>query len=156
MPNTNLPTNITNGQTGRIGDINTAWGEINTLSRDTGRREASGFISNGWTANSLVFRRENNMGIISVKNLKGADATNDIVLTFAGASPGVSPTFVGAGTSKRSPVFRTATGGEFYFALTSNTLRCFFQNGITSTGSFQVDWLVPYGGAWPSFLPPAA
>lgn len=154
--NTNLPTNITSGTTGRIADTNEAYGAINTLSRDTGRREASGFISNGWTANSLVFRRENNMGIISVTNLNGADATNDTFLTFAGASPGVSPTFVGAGTSKRSPVFRTATGGEFYFALTSNTLRCFFQNGLTSTGGFQVDWLIPYGGGWPSFLPPAA
>lgn len=151
--NTSLPTNVTAGTPDLPGMLNESHAAVNVLSRDTGEHDITPYLQNGWTAASLTIRRENGMGIISADDLDSSAATSAIVFPFVASAPGVSPTFVGGGTSKRSPVFRTATGGEFYFVLTSNTFRCFFQEGLTATGSYQVDWVIPYTGAWPGFMP---
>lgn len=151
MPNTSLPTNVTDGQTGRIDDINTAWREINRLSRDTESQDFTPHLTNGWSASLARIQRIGDQAMISVTGLTGG--TDPTVVVLTPGAPGVSAYFVGIDTPRRSPLFRTAAGGEFYFVVYLNQLRVVMMNGLTSTGPYRADWVFPVSSTWPSFMP---
>ena len=155
MPNTSLPTNLQQGSTGHIEHSNTLATEMNRLSRQTGVRDLKPFLINGWTATTFTIERRDCFTIIRITNLDGSASTNQTLFPFVEVAPGVSAALMGQ-HARRSPLFQTVTGDEFYFSVSGGEFRGFFPGAAKATGAIQVEWIVFFDGVWPSFLPPEA
>ena len=86
MPNLALPTNIVPGTTPTFEvDVEAAWAELNRLSRDTGLRDITPMLINGWTATSVRVQRIVDRTYWEFFNLNGSAATDSTLLTFEGS-----------------------------------------------------------------------
>lgn len=116
MPNTALPTNITPGVTATFeADVESAWTEINELSRDTGLRDITSMLINGWTASTVRIRRTRNRTYWEFFNLNGSAATSTTVIdmsTLTGFRPSASV---------ESEAWRTSTGAFTGYVRVSTT-----------------------------------
>lgn len=167
MPNTTLPTNVTSGTTGHAGFHNTLHAEVNALSRDTGLRDLSTKLVNGWTLDPggfIYLRRRDSDVELHVQGLNGSAASSNIFLNFGTGEPNVSrdfrPSYDGATSiTTASPMFRPGAGAAPIYFFYSSGMRC-AEVGAPSapaagTGSTTLQWTWKTAMPWPSFLPPA-
>ena len=157
MPNTDLRTNLQNGDTGLLSDANTVHGEINRMSRDTGWRDLSGLLANGWVASDARIRRYDDRVTVQLTGLDSSGSTNATIFSFgANESTSVSSNFgpdISGGW--RLPIFESSVGRvQFYGNNTSGLNAVFFEGTTLGTGfTLQITWNTYR--AWPNFLPPA-
>lgn len=167
MPNTTLPTDVTSGSTGHAGFHNTVHTEINRLTRDTGLRDISGYLINGWTLDSggyALIRRVDERVTLYLKGLNGSAATTQTFLAAGNtAAEGISTNFTpspnGVSLQTMSPLYRPAVGSPPWYLFYSNnswrTANVDSAAAIVSwSGSSGIEWSWTANRAWPSFLPP--
>lgn len=171
MPNTTLPTNVTAGTSGHADFHNQLHTEVNRITRDTGLRDISSFLMNGWTLKSggyAYIRRVDNQVYLYLNGLDGSAATSQAFL-YCGAVnpsiPGISGSFAPAAASTSlqtmSPLFRrpVGQGAPWYLFWSSNYFRTADMDSgsaiVSMTGS-GVEWQWTAERSWPSTLPPAA
>ena len=167
MPNTSLPETVTAGTLDHPGMHQTVNQEMNRITRDTGWRDLSGALVNGWTIDAggyLAIRREADKTKLAVMRLNGAAATSPVFVAF-GAEPGISTNFrmalAGLGTpgTATSPIHRVSSTSEsVYFYMQNAGIAVRVLEGATpaaSSGTGLVVWEFPSELAWPSRLPPA-
>lgn len=150
--NTNLPTNVTAGTPDLPGMLNESHDAVNTLSRDTGWRDLSTLLINGWTATHAHVRRVNTLVEFRFTGLTGG--TNTQILEIGGGAGQISNRFFPDLYSMRSPHY-TGSGVDCFFTHTANYMFCFLENGTTETGGFGVSWVFNSRTPWPTSLPPA-
>lgn len=110
MPNTTLPENITPGTTATFEvDVEAAWKELNRLSYDTGWRDVTSLLQNGWTATVVRVRRVVDEVFWEFENLNGSAATSATIFTLSAFS-GFAPV---GGSVTETDVWRGATGTGF-------------------------------------------
>lgn len=170
MPNTTLPQSIFPGDPNFIPHVQVAWTEINRLTRDTGLRNASGLLANGWTLAAGGFvriRRVDDDVTLYVNGLVGTAATSNIFMNLGSAGGQLSANFgphLEQGTTM-SPTFRQ-TGSDtqpwwLYYAVTSSNARQLairtFDPAVRvgGTGDTTVQWSWKSYLDWPATLPPA-
>lgn len=174
MANTSLPTNLSPGTTGHIGHTNTVHGELNRLSQDTGWRNVTSFLANGWAVGSGGFvriRREVDTVSVQVRHLQGSGSSDLIFLPLGSTESEVSSNFGPAiGEQFISPDYRdpSTPGGQpwqiwtrVFAGAENNGFRCgrTTSSGVeapATTGSSVIEWSYHTTRPWPSFLPPAA
>lgn len=71
-----LPTNVTTSTTGHADLHNNVNAEVNRLARDTGRRDVSSLLINGWTASSVEIQRQDGRCYLRFAGLNGSSATS--------------------------------------------------------------------------------
>lgn len=168
MPNTTLPTNVTAGTTGHAGMHNTIAAELNRMTRDTGLRDASSLIANGWTLDSggfIYIRRVDDEVTLYMRGLNGSAATSNTFLIGGTAEPGVlsrdfRPSVSASVTHTTvSPLYRATPNGTPWFLFYDAAWRCGTQNSAatppTGFGSAIVQWTYKTAMPWPTNLPPA-
>lgn len=148
--NTSLPTNVTAGTPNLPGMLNESHGAMNTLSRDTGWRDLSGLLVNGWTATMIRVRRQNDITVFRIQGLSGGSGA---FLSSSGTNS-LSNRFGSGGATVRSAIVG-GTGGNYYLSQTSGGWYCNFDAGTTSTGTEFQWFIIAASSAWPSSLPPA-
>lgn len=163
MSNTTLPETIQSGQTGNIADREVVHQEVNRMSRSTGWRDISGYLTNGWAADVARIRRDDDWVTLELSNLDGAGATtlSAAVFRFSGDPADVSSQFTpDAPFSIRTPTFEsTAAGMRVGFYLLSGNggfFASFAEGNRTGSVALQITWRVFRPDGWPSFLPPEA
>lgn len=152
MPNTNLPTNITKDYPGYPAMLNTAHAEINELSRNTGRRDITSYLINGWTAPTSTsrvliegVRDEINL---YTRGISGENATSMYFLRFADLAANPGAPFIGLGfrpygTSYQSAVMADDDGGFWQIRADGNYIWMPPLNGR--------DYKRFHGGYWRKF-----
>jgi len=153
MATTNLPTNINPGVTDTFeADVETAWKAINDLTRETGLRNVTSYLVNGWTAASVQIERIRDRVYLYVKGLNGASATSSRWMDFSGA--GIGTGFAPADVTE-GPALRT---GSTYDARITVSLSGGFSSPTgfdLGTGSVrEMSWRCV--ASWPSPLPGSA
>lgn len=152
MANSSLRTNIQANDTGNIADRNTVHAEVNELSRNTGVRDVTSLLLNGWTATYVRIQRVRDRVYLTVKGLNGANATSTRFMNFeGGVGTGFAPFDV-----VESPAMRVA--GDQYSARFTSSLT----GGMTcptglnfGTGTArEFSWRCT--ASWPSTLPGSA
>lgn len=161
MPNTTLPTDVTAGTGGHVDMHQVTNRELNRISRDTGWRDISGFITSGWTVDAARIRRVDDLVVLELSNLDsaGAESTGAPVFRFgADAATQVSSQFTPDGGSIRLPSYEsTGAGVRVGFYLGSAAFYASFAQGTaTGTTALQITWRVFRPDGWPTFLPPEA
>lgn len=164
MPNTTLPESIQPGQIGNIADREVAHQEINRMSRTTGWRDISGYLTNGWTADAARIRRDDDWVTLELTNLDGSAASSPTAAVFrfgADESSNVSSQFTpDAPAFIRLPVFESVAAGmrvHFYVTSGNGAFLASFSDGDRTGGvALHVTWRVFRPDGWPSFLPPEA
>jgi hypothetical protein len=89
-----IDTNVTNGASSWIkksGTGNTGW---KILEGDTGQRDITASVINGWTASKVFVRRVNNNVYLQVEGLNAAAMTNIIFATLSAGLRGYSNAYV--------------------------------------------------------------
>lgn len=123
MPNLNLPTNISPGVTATFEvDVEAAWAELNRLSKDTGWRNITSLLINGWTATHIMVRRTIDRVYWEFRNLNGSAATSATFLDLTGLDA-FKPPF----TAYETPEIRGTSGSGF--------IRC-ATGGLSATVGF--------------------
>lgn len=143
-----LPTNVTIETAGHAdlhNDVNT---EVNRLGQDTGRRNVTSLLINGWTANAVEIQRKNERCYLRITGLNGSAATSSKFMDMpAGFQPYLItetyPQRDSSGTIKQG-VTLSLSGG---FTMPSGTV-----HGTAS--SREIDWACTAG--WPASLPGTA
>lgn len=157
MPNLNLPESIVDGQTGRISDVTDLYTEINKMSRDTGSCDLTGLLANGATAGSARIRRRgyDDKTVLRFVNLKRGEGANGPTILTLGTTPEteVSAFFFNGPQNRRSPLFRTLDGTEFYFTRQGVNINLVIPDGA-STGPYAIEWELESAGPWPDATPP--
>lgn len=133
MPNLNLPTNITPGVTATFeADVEAAWAELNRLSRDTGRRDVTSLLANGWTATRVLVQRISDRVFWEFTNLNGAAATSATLMslsTMTGFAPVTGNTETPTWRGVSGTGFIRFSGGQLAatagFAFPANTTHIF-------------------------------
>lgn len=160
MPNTSLPTNVTAGTTNHTADHNVIAAEINRLSRDTGWRDVSSFLKDGWALNAggkAQVRRQDNQVTWRLVQINGLAATSQNFFAMnasAEISNGFGPDF-----PLVSPMFRPAPEdtSPFWFYVTSSQFAIRTSGtSVTQLGISVIEVSYKTDRAWPTFLPPAA
>lgn len=150
MPNLNLPTNITPGVTSTFEpDVEAAWSELNELSRDTGLRDVTSLLLNGWTARSVRVRRVRNYVDVEVFDLNGTAATSATMLNMSELG-GFAPV-----VAYESDMFRDSAGdASGYFRVSASVFSCRIGYVSPSSTVRMMRWRC--SAAWPSALPGTA
>ena len=96
MPNSTLPETVVEAASGNLAMLSTINKEVNELSRDTGWRDVTSELINGWTADYFKMRRIRGRTFIKHKNLSGLNATSARMMNFTptagkGVGTGFSP-----------------------------------------------------------------
>lgn len=131
MPNLNLPTNISPGVTSTFEtDVEAAWTELNKTSRDTGWRNITSLLTNGWTATAIHIRRIDEWVYWEFRSLSGSAATTASVMPMTSLTG-----FRSYGGTNETPLIRgvggvngylrisgTSIGADIGFAFPSNTV----------------------------------
>lgn len=149
--NTSLPTNVTAGTANLPGMLNESHDAMNTLSRDTSWHDLSSLLINGWEASLIRVRRQNDITVFRIRELRGGSGK---FISSSGALP-LSNRFGSGGPIVRSAVVG-GTGGNYYLSQTSGGWYCNFDAGTTSTGTEFQWFIISTNAAWPSTLPSAA
>lgn len=169
MPNLALPETVTAGTIDHPGMHQAVNRELNKRTRDTGWRNLSGLLANGWTLRSggyVAIRREDDKTTLAVLNLDGSAATSNVFVPI-GADDGtrVSGNFrmataLGLPTTSVSNLFRASdTGEEFYLYAQAAGFAMRKAESATpasSSGPGLIVWQFPCELNWPTYLPPAA
>lgn len=117
MPNLNLPTDIVWDSTDTMDvDIEAAWAELNELSRNTGLRDITSMLLNGWTASTVRLRRIRNETIWEFFNLNGSAATSTTIIDLS------TLTNFRPSATYESELMRNAAGDPGYFRVSPTTL----------------------------------
>ena len=127
------------------------WDDLNNREQiiygDTGWRELSASLLNGWTASSLMVRRYGNLVTMKIFNLDSSAATND---TFFLPPSGWTRAH-GAGVL----LFPKTSSSVAYLTLASTGCTFTGRSGVYGTGGYtEVSWTTD--GAWPNILPGTA
>lgn len=145
MPNLNLPTNITPGVTGTFEtDVEAAWAELNRMTRDTGWRDVTSLLTNGWKATKVLLRRIDDRVFWELETLDGSTATT------AGVMSNING-FRARGTTNETPLLRGTGGVNGYIRFSGGTIGAeigfkFPSSTIHSHQYFTTD-------TWPATLP---
>ena len=143
-----IDTAITNGASSWIkksGTSSTGW---QVLEGDTGQRDITANLVNGWTATKVFVRRVNNQVYLQVEGLNAAAMTNQIFVSLSAGFRGYSNAYVSrmllhtaAGPAAAWRVNIEASGGVYI--------------GNATTGTPVLYGLAPFAtlDAWPSTLP---
>lgn len=127
------------------------WDDVNNRDQlvhgDTGWRDISEYVSNGWAVNSLRIRRVNFTVHLAGYSLRGAGATaNEIMAVDTGIVRGFRPSFVTAGF--------ILDGGAPLRVMVQSTNLMSSERGSTGGSYFYASW--PTGESWPTTLPGTA
>lgn len=158
MPNTSLPTNVAPGSTGHIGHANIVHEEINRLSQDTGLRDVTSLLVNGWKVGAggyVRIRRVNDLVTLFVNRLDGRDSTNRAFLDAGNQAPAISLNMFPK-DNQLSALFKGSsdTATEPWNMFTSGN--SFWLSQQILTGNTTVSWTFQTDRAKPSFLPGTA
>lgn len=165
MSNTDLPIGLNTGNIEHIHHHNIIHEELNRITRDTGWRDASGHLINGWklgATNSWIrIRRINDFVYFSVRSLDGSDATSDVFMTH-GSDDGqnISNRFMPPAWSYRSAPQVDDNGDIWTLQIQSAGMRipASFGGYKRNLGAYARYFIWPgYSDSfsdWPSFLPP--
>lgn len=91
MANTNLPTNVTAGTADHPGLHNDVNVEINELSRNTGLRDVTSLLANGWTATAVRIERVRDRVYLYLRGLDGSAASGTSFMAMSSLGGGFSP-----------------------------------------------------------------
>ncbi|WP_440102367.1 hypothetical protein [Glutamicibacter mishrai] len=143
-----LPTNITVDTAGHAGLHNDVNAEVNRLARDTGRRNVTSLLINGWTASAVEIQRQNDRAYLRITGLNGSAATSSRFMDMpAGFQPPLIletyPQRDSSGTIKQG-ITLSLSGG---FTMPSGTV-----HGTASAR--EISWACTAG--WPASLPGSA
>lgn len=130
---------MTNDLTGAIEQIGA---DIKALRYDTGWRNITGSLINGWTATSVLIRREGRWGIIQFQGLNGAAATSEY---FAS---GITGFFIGG---QNVPAQIGAAPASFWVVGNGSQISISRTTPVSSTPAQAVQYLGDL--ARPSILP---
>ena len=143
-----LPTNITAGQPGAIAGFNATNAEVNRLARDTGRRDVTSLLINGWSATAVEIQRQNDRCYLRITGLNGSAATSS---RFMDMPSGFQPYAVTETYPQRDST------GAFKQGVTLSLSGGFTMPTSTAHGTGsqrEISWAT--NAAWPSTLPGAA
>lgn len=148
MPkNLTLPTNITPGTTATFEqDVEAAWAFINDASRDTGWRNVTSLLANGWTATAVYVRRIDEWVFWEFRTLDGSAATTAAVMpmtAFVG--------FRGFGGTNETPLWRGVGGVNGYLRFSGTSLGA--EIGFRFPASTVHSHAYPTADTWPTVLP---
>lgn len=151
MPtNLTLPTNITPGVTATFeDDVEAAWAWINDQSKDTGLRNITSLLTNGWTATGVRLRRIVDRVFWEFQNLNGSAATDPTVISMSGIT-GFAPV---SGNIVESDLWR-GTSGTGFIRLTSTTVSSSVGFTFPATTTHTIEYRTASG--WPTTLPGVA
>ncbi|WP_345750124.1 hypothetical protein [Microbacterium rhizophilus] len=152
MPNLSLPEDLSSGSTGHIAQHEAIHTELNRMTRDTGWRDASGALVNGWAGSAQIRRVDDTVRFL-VSSLNGAAATDPRFIAFGSAAPAISINFLPLSSNFVLP---RHTGEAFDFSFWTSGgsgIRCTMHSGTVMFGQAYFVW--PTDRAWPGFLPPA-
>ena len=170
MPNLTLPETVTAGTPDHPGMHQAVNRELNKRSRDTGWRNLSGLLANGWALRPggyVGIRREDDKTTLAALGLDGSAATSNVFVPI-GADDGtrvsgnfrMATTAFGVPTTSTSQIFFAAdTGEEIYFYAQGAGFALRKKESATpatSSGSGLLVWQFPSELAWPTYLPPEA
>lgn len=151
MANSSLRTNIQANDTGNLADRNTVHSEVNELSRDTGVRDVTSLLINGWTASSVKIERIRDRVYLYIRGLNGASATSTRFMDFSG---GLGSSFSPADATE-SPALRTgSTYDARVTASLTGGLSCPTGVDLGTASTREISWRCT--ASWPSTLPGAA
>lgn len=165
MSNLTLPETLPPDGGDFVPDALAAWTYLNEISRDTGVRDLSGLLVNGWTLGSsgyLTIRRIGDEVTIAGFNLDGSSATDPTLLNFSDGtggtvSIGFRPQTDGVPqTHCMSPLFYPESPFALFFY--TNNLRTRTSSGnspISTSGPIAFQWTYKTVMSWPTSLPPA-
>lgn len=118
MPNITLPTSNTPNSTPLATNLDIAWPELMRLSKDTGQRDVTSLLVNGWTASKVLWRRIVDEVFLEFRDLNGSAATNATFMNFSGTTGFTPP----SGTVTESELWRSSTGGTGFVRASSSAL----------------------------------
>lgn len=112
---------------------------------DTGWRNVTSLLSNGWTAEQVLLRRQNSTVILSALNLSATNATSGMFISLPGAFH----------TPKTFVMMVTPTGSRpaFWNLSRGLTVSDYSNFGTSTYASTQTTWQVESDRAWPTTLP---
>lgn len=151
MPNTSLPTSgINDGSDNHINHHYTVHAEVNRMSRDTGEVDVTSLLTNGWTANYVGIRRQDNLVTFTVDGLNGSAASSTIFLPVgsSGVSVGVTPPTLPA----QSPAYLAGGGDELCrLYIQSNAFRVMYAGaGQATMTAGRTQWVYTTTRSFPS------
>src|SRR5690606_1870739 len=128
------------------------WAAINELTRDTGRRNVTSYLINGWTASEVTVQRVRDRVYFRFQGLNGTSATSTRMMDFSGSGigTGFSPP-----SASESPALRT--GSTYDMRLTVS-----LTGGISGPTGYNLgtssarEFSWPCEASWPSPLPGTA
>src|SRR5690606_40315458 len=85
MSNLNLPEEIVDGQNGWLEDLESLYAWANRASKDSGWRDVSGSLTNGWalgTDGLVLYRRIGDRVQLAVRNLDGTTSSSSMFLPY--------------------------------------------------------------------------
>lgn len=166
MSNTNLPVGLNSGSIGHIGHANILHAEVNELSRDTGRRNATGFLVNGWThraqsdtSRGVHLERIRDMVYVYISGLDGTNSTSDEFISFGKTSDKITEDFMPYGGFYQSEFHSDLAGGQWAIRAGITGLSILVEGNNDRQHYLGGYWRVfsyPTRQPWPTFLPPAA
>ena len=112
---------------------------------DTGWRNVTGLLMNGWTADQVLVRRQNNTVTLSAFNLSSTEATSGMFISLPGAFH-TPKTFVMIDTP-------AGTRPAFWNLSSSLTVSDYSNFAVSTYASTQTVWQVESDRAWPTSLP---
>lgn len=142
-----LPTNVTPNTPGHATLHNEANAEINLLSRDTGWRDVSSLLTNGFTVSTLLrIRRKDDRVQLLIRGLSGVSATNTV---FMACPKGFEPV-----TDIEDGPFRSSLDAytEKLFVAGATGFRM-NATGKALAGTAAQIFEYPCTASWPSVLP---
>lgn len=118
MANTSLPSPVSASPTGHLDYHTQLHREVNELSRNTGLRNVTDLLVNGWTATTVYIERVRDRVYLYVRGLDGSAATSAAFLSFSDLGTGFRP----LGNSFQSPLMEDASGNSVRLRADANNV----------------------------------
>lgn len=122
MANTSLPSPVSASPTGHLDYHTQLHREVNELSRNTGLRNVTDLLINGWTATTVYIERVRDRVYLYVRGLDGSAATSAAFLPFGNAAGQIPAGFRPLGNSFQSPAMEDSSGNSVRLRADANNV----------------------------------